>query len=433
MNLNPRPHLGQPSDAHSFTGSDRSWHWHPTAPEAALLDKRLTPLAYRVLCYLAHRCGPHRSTWVSNSTIGEDLGVSVDTVQRALKLLAATGWITRTPDGSVKRGEALCLAWSPTELLGVPDRVDGPAAAVHPLNAFTPRSDAPPPPAAVHPERTTGKELHPPLQGEINLKLNVSPTQTTGGTKDPSKPKTPRKAKAVTRPTPPPREDQTIEEAVRSIPGDYDSIRFVAQAVAHKLGMEKHTGYLVDRLKEVHAGQPPDRFLDAMQAAEKAAAEYRWGQFKTVWDNWRRFVTSKPAVQAPAPEAPRKERIRPTSEDEVRAFVEETIDTAVLLKVRSVWDFVSKAVNEEFVEVFDENRKPIIDVAGITTLALFAAGHGPYQKRPHTIPPSAKPMSPHQQKMEAIRLYHEKIKAKLDEEEADESVASTSSLQPVGV
>src|SRR4051794_7399421 len=107
------PSIARP--VHSVHTSN--WSWNPPIPFTAIQDKRLSPIAFRVLAYLAHRCGPIGKTWVSNPTIAEALGFSVDAIRSAIKLLVATGWITRTPDGSVRRGDVMTLAWSPSELL----------------------------------------------------------------------------------------------------------------------------------------------------------------------------------------------------------------------------------------------------------------------------------------------------------------------------
>lgn len=60
---------------------------------AALLDKSLSPIEFRVLVLLMRYQGRHDSAWPSQETLAADLGMSVEGVRRIIKRLVAKGWV----------------------------------------------------------------------------------------------------------------------------------------------------------------------------------------------------------------------------------------------------------------------------------------------------------------------------------------------------
>ncbi len=72
---------------------------------ARTVRPKLTPADKLVLAYLAYRQGRNSYTWPSVKTIGADLGISQDTVDRATANLAEAGLLTKT-SGRPGRGHA---------------------------------------------------------------------------------------------------------------------------------------------------------------------------------------------------------------------------------------------------------------------------------------------------------------------------------------
>ncbi len=66
----------------------------------ALLDRSLTWVERVVLAYLAWRQGGNGSSWPSQQTIAQDLGLTTEAVRKITKRLEAAGWIvTEWPNG----------------------------------------------------------------------------------------------------------------------------------------------------------------------------------------------------------------------------------------------------------------------------------------------------------------------------------------------
>lgn len=72
-------------------------------PRCVILDRTITPTIFRLYCYIVARVNNEsNTTWVSQQTISDDLGIARQHINRNLKVLASRGLleISKTEDGS---------------------------------------------------------------------------------------------------------------------------------------------------------------------------------------------------------------------------------------------------------------------------------------------------------------------------------------------
>jgi DNA-binding transcriptional ArsR family regulator len=66
-------------------------------PTAAVRDKSLSEIQFRCLCVIGTYLGEDQSAFPSQSTLAEDLGVTRETVNRAIKVLVEKGYVVSAP------------------------------------------------------------------------------------------------------------------------------------------------------------------------------------------------------------------------------------------------------------------------------------------------------------------------------------------------